>query len=48
MVESWGAEIASLVFQLVKNRLAMQETLVQFLDGEDPLEPGRLQTGLSD
>ena len=25
---------------LVKNLLAMQETLVQFLGGEDPLEKG--------
>ena len=29
---------ASLVAQLVKNTPAMQETLVQFLDREDPLE----------
>ena len=26
--------------QLVKNPLAMQETLLQFLDWEDPLEKG--------
>ena len=31
---------ASLVAQLVKNLLAMQETLVQFLGQEDPLEKG--------
>ena len=31
---------ASLVAQLVKNSLAMQETLVQFLSQEDPLEKG--------
>ena len=31
---------ASLVAQLVKNLPAMQETLVQFLGGEDPLEEG--------
>ena len=31
---------ASLVAQLVKNPLAMQETLVQFLGCEDPLEKG--------
>ena len=31
---------ASLVAQLVKNLPAMQETLVQFLDWEDPLEKG--------
>ena len=30
----------SLVAQLVKNSLAMQETLVQFLSQEDPLEKG--------
>ena len=29
---------ASLIAQLVKNPLAMQETLVQFLGWEDPLE----------
>ena len=29
---------ASLVTQLVKNPLAMQETRVRFLDWEDPLE----------
>ena len=32
----WG----SLVAQLVKNPPAMQETLVQFLGWEDPLEKG--------
>ena len=31
---------ASLVVQLVKNSLAMQETPVQFLGREDPLEKG--------
>ena len=31
---------ASLVAQLVKNSPAMQETLVQFLDREGPLEEG--------
>ena len=31
---------ASLVAQLVKNMLAMQETLVRFLGQEDPLEKG--------
>ena len=30
----------SLIAQLVKNLLAMQETLVQFLGQEDPLEKG--------
>ena len=33
---SWG----SLIAQLVKNLPAMQETLVQFLGEEDPLEKG--------
>ena len=32
---------ASLVAQLVKNLPAMQETLVRFLDWEDPLEKGK-------
>ena len=32
---------ASLVAQLVKNPPAMQETLVQFLGWEDPLEKGQ-------
>ena len=31
---------ASLTVQLIKNPLAMQETPVQFLGGEDPLEKG--------
>ena len=31
---------ASLVVQLVQNLPAMQETLVRFLDREDPLEKG--------
>ena len=31
---------ASLIVQLVKNPSAMQETLVWFLDQEDPLEKG--------
>ena len=31
---------ASLIAQLVKNPPAMQETLVQFLGREDPLEKG--------
>ena len=31
---------ASLVAQLVKNPLAMQETLLSFLGQEDPLEKG--------
>ena len=32
--------MASLTAQLTKNRPAMQETLVQFLGWEDPLEEG--------
>ena len=32
--------LASLVAQLVKNPPSMQETLVQFLSQEDPLEKG--------
>ena len=35
-----GRDRASLVTQLVKNLLAMQETPVQFLSQEDPLEKG--------
>ena len=31
-------DMASLVAQLVKNLLVVQETLVQFLGWEDPLE----------
>ena len=36
----FGLGGASLVVQLVKNPPAMQETLVQFLGQEDPLEKG--------
>ena len=46
-LEKWhviDAEWASLVAQLVDNLPAMQETLVQFLSREDPLEKGRLHT----
>ena len=32
---------ASMIAQLVKNLSAMQETLVQFLGWEDPLEKGK-------
>ena len=32
--------MASLVAQLVKNSIAMQETLAQLLGWEDPLEKG--------
>ena len=38
---------ASLVAQLVKNPPAIQETLVQFLGWEDPLEKGQLPTILA-
>ena len=46
---SWGVKItygsicmgASLAVQLVKNPPTMQETPVQFLGGEDPLEKGK-------
>ena len=33
--------LASLIAQLIKNPPAMQETLVQFLGWEDPLEKGK-------
>ena len=36
--------IRSLVAQLVKNLPAMQETLVRFLDQEDPQEKGKATT----
>ena len=39
-----GVARFSLVAQLVKNPPAMQETLVQFLGWEDPLEKDRLPT----
>ena len=38
--ERWPRSGASLEAQLVKNPPAMQETLVQFLGREDPLEKG--------
>ena len=37
---AWQAMVASLVAQLVRNLPAMQETLVQFLGWEGPLEEG--------
>ena len=41
IVFSWSSKKwASLVAQLVKNLPAMQETPVQFLGWEDPLEKG--------
>ena len=40
MLPLLGALGASLIAQLVKNPPAMQETLVQFLGQEDPLEEG--------
>ena len=36
-----GSNWASLVAQLLKNPPAMQETWVQFLGSEDPLENGK-------
>ena len=42
-IQDWfllGLTRASLITQLVKNLCAMQETLVQFLGREDPLEKG--------
>ena len=36
----YGIYLASLVAEKVKNLPAMQETWVQFLDQEDPLEKG--------
>ena len=36
-----GVAKASLITQLVKNPPAMQETLVRFLDQEDPLKKGQ-------
>ena len=41
IVLNLGLHWASLVAQLVKNPSAMQETLVQFLGREDPLEKGK-------
>ena len=38
------SQSASLVAQLVKNLSAMQETLVQFLSQEEPLEKGQAAT----
>ena len=37
----YGEALASLVAQLVKNLPAMQESPVQFLGQEDPLEKGK-------
>ena len=37
---AWQAMVASLVAQRVRNLPAMQETLVQFLGWEGPLEEG--------
>ena len=37
-MSAFSSLVASLVAQLVKNLPAMQETLVQFLGQEDPLE----------
>ena len=40
MLNLYVYRCASLVAQMVKNLPAMQETLVQFLGWEDPLEEG--------
>ena len=40
-IQSPGINYISLIAQLVKNPPAMQETLVQFLGEEDPLEKGK-------
>ena len=37
----------SLIAQLVKNLPAMQETLVQFLGQEDPLEKDPIEKGMA-
>ena len=37
----YSPQKASLIVQLVKNPPAMQETLIQFLGWEDPLEKGK-------
>ena len=39
-----GFTRTSLIAQLVKNPPAMQETLVRFLDQENPLEKGQVTT----
>ena len=41
MMVSLDFTMASLIAQIVKNPLAMQETPVQFLGWEDPLEKGQ-------
>ena len=52
LVATWIIRGSSLVAQLVKNPPAMQETLVEFLGQEDPLEKGKAThsyiLGLSD
>ena len=44
MWQAFRAMWASLIAQLVKNLPAVQETLVQFLGREDPLEKGKIPT----
>ena len=42
IIKSWYSVLwVSLVAQMVKNPLEMQETQVHFLEWEDPLEKGR-------
>ena len=43
-MSAFSSLVASLVAQLVKNLPAMQETLVQFLGQEDPLEKEKIPT----
>ena len=40
VIINFMVNLASLIAQLVKNQPAMQETPVQFLGQEDPLEKG--------
>ena len=40
MEKSWPGAISGTVAQTIKNPPAVQETQVQSLDGEDPLEKG--------
>ena len=40
MEKSWPGAISGTVAQMIKNPPAVQETQVQSLDGEDPLEKG--------
>ena len=47
ILESYSSYLSSLVAQMVKNLHAVQETWVQFLGWEDPLEKGKAtQSGI--